>query len=108
MKYRAYSVFFPSRLRSQEIVTAGMPLPAINQIPIHICKAFFLTAAPLSFPPLVLSRLPSTCADRSSSQNETIAWCKAHDVVVNSYSPLGVPDWRVDQSSFFLLFVQYA
>jgi 2,5-diketo-D-gluconate reductase A len=52
----------------EEIVAAGMPVPSINQIPIH----------PYRF----------------SSQVETIAWCAAHGVVVNAYSPLGVPDWH--------------
>ena len=52
----------------QEIVDAGMPLPAINQIPLNIY--------------------------RSSSQAATIAWCLRHNVVVNAYSPLGVPDYH--------------
>lgn len=52
----------------EEFVAAGVLLPAINQIPIHIY--------------------------RSSSQSDTISWCNSHNVVVNSYSPLGVPDWH--------------
>lgn len=53
----------------EELVTAGLPLPAINQIPIHIY--------------------------RSSSQAETIEYCQRNGITVNSYSPLGVPDWHV-------------
>lgn len=53
----------------EEIVSAGMPLPAINQIPIHIY--------------------------RSSSQSETIEYCQRMGITVNAYSPLGVPDWHV-------------
>lgn len=52
----------------QEIVDAGMPLPAINQIPFNLY--------------------------RSSSQMATISWCLRHGVVVNAYSPLGVPDYH--------------
>ena len=52
----------------QEIADAGMPLPAINQIPFNLY--------------------------RSSSQLATIAWCLRHNVVVNAYSPLGVPDYH--------------
>lgn len=57
----------------QEFVVAGVPLPAINQIPMH--------------------------PYRSSSQNSTIAWCKDNGVLVNAYSPLGVPDWHVFPAS---------
>lgn len=56
-----------------EIMNAGLVLPAINQIPIHIY--------------------------RSSSQMETIEFCQQHNIVVNSYSPLGVPDWHVFPAS---------
>jgi len=52
----------------QEIADAGMPLPAINQIPLNLY--------------------------RSSSQLATIAWCLRNRVVVNAYSPLGVPDYH--------------
>ena len=37
--------------------------------------------------------LPFSFADRSTSQSDTISWCKAHGVTVNAYMPLGVPDW---------------
>jgi diketogulonate reductase-like aldo/keto reductase len=57
----------------EEIVIAGMPLPAINQIPLNLY--------------------------RSSSQLETIAWCLRHNVVVNAYSPLGVPDYHTYNTS---------
>ena len=52
----------------EEIRLAGMPMPAINQIPYHIY--------------------------RSSSWAETQAYCQRHGILVNSYSPLGVPDWH--------------
>jgi 2,5-diketo-D-gluconate reductase A len=52
----------------EEIRLAGLPMPAINQIPIHIY--------------------------RSSSWAETINYCLRHGIVVNSYSPLSVPDWH--------------
>lgn len=51
-----------------EIEAAGMVLPAVNQIPVHLY--------------------------RSSSQLDTIEWCQAHGIVINAYSPLGVPDWH--------------
>ncbi len=51
-----------------EIEAAGLPLPAINQIPIHLY--------------------------RSSTQMETIVWCNARGILVMAYSPLGVPDWH--------------
>ena len=52
----------------QEIIDAGMPLPAINQIPLNI--------------------------SRSTTHAALISFCKAHGIVVNAYSPLGVPDWH--------------
>jgi 2,5-diketo-D-gluconate reductase A len=57
----------------EEIRLAGMVMPAINQIPIHIY--------------------------RSSSWAETIDYCQRHGIVVNSYSPLSVPDWHVFPTS---------
>jgi 2,5-diketo-D-gluconate reductase A len=50
----------------QEIQDAGMPLPAVNQIPFNIY--------------------------RSSSWAQTVSWCQRNGVVVNSYSPYGAPD----------------
>jgi len=52
----------------EEIRVAGMPLPALNQIPYHIY--------------------------RSSSWAETQDYCLRHGIAINSYSPLGVPDWH--------------
>jgi len=52
----------------QEIIDAGMPLPTVNQIPFHLYNA--------------------------QSQMELIAFCKAYNIVVLSYSPLGIPDWH--------------
>ena len=49
----------------QEIIDAGMPLPTVNQIPFHLYNA--------------------------AAQLPLVAWCKAHDIVVLSYSPLGIP-----------------
>ena len=43
----------------QEIIDAGLPLPAVNQIPFHLFH--------------------------SSVQAETIAFCVAHGVLVNGY-----------------------
>jgi diketogulonate reductase-like aldo/keto reductase len=60
------SNFDPSNI--QEIIDASMPLPSVNQIPIHIY--------------------------RSSTQMNTILFCQRHNIVVNAYSPLGVPDWQ--------------
>ena len=57
----------------EEIRLAGMPMPAINQIPIHIY--------------------------RSSSWAETISYCQRHGIAVNAYSPLGVPDWHTFPTS---------
>ena len=52
----------------QEIEAAGLPLPSVNQIPINVF--------------------------RSTSQADTVAWCKAHNVTVVAYSPLGIPDYH--------------
>lgn len=52
----------------QEIIDAGLPLPAVNQIPFHLYNA--------------------------AAQLPLVAWCKSHDIVVLSYSPLGIPDWH--------------
>ena len=54
----------------QEIIDAGMPLPAVNQVPFHLYNA----AAP--------------------SNQALHAFCKAHNIVLLSYSPLGIPDWH--------------
>lgn len=52
----------------QEIISAGMLWPAVNQFPIHLY--------------------------RSSTQMNSISFSQRHGIVVNSYSPLGVPDWQ--------------
>lgn len=57
----------------REIIDAGYPLPSINQIPIHLY--------------------------RSSTQEDTISFCRAHNILVNAYSPLAVPDWHVFPTS---------
>jgi len=52
----------------QEIIDAGLPLPALNQCPFNVY--------------------------RSSSQMDLVNFCRQHDIVFNGYSPLGVPDWH--------------
>lgn len=68
-KARSIGVSNYNATHLQEIKDAGMPLPAINQIPFNIY--------------------------RSSSWAETTNWCLRNGVVVNSYSPFGVPDLHV-------------
>lgn len=53
----------------QEIIDANLPLPSVNQIPVN----------PHLYAP----------------QKELIAMCNTHNILVNSYSPLGIPDWKV-------------
>lgn len=65
---RAIGVSNYNASQLEEIRAAGYPLPALNQIPLNIY--------------------------RSSSQLETISWCLRHGIVVNAYSPLGVPDYH--------------
>lgn len=65
---RSIGVSNYDRGQLQEIVDAGMPLPAINQIPYH--------------------------SYRSSTWADTVAWCNRHGVLVNAYSPYGVPDYH--------------
>ena len=52
----------------QEIIDAGMPLPSVNQIPIHLYTY--------------------------AAQKPTIDWCKAHNITVLAYSPFGERKWR--------------
>lgn len=52
----------------QEIIDAGLPLPSVNQIPFNIF--------------------------RSTSQSDTVAFCRAHNITVVAYSPLGIPDFQ--------------
>jgi 2,5-diketo-D-gluconate reductase A len=52
----------------QEIIDSGMPLPAVNQVPFHLYNA--------------------------AAQMALLAFCKAHKIVLLSYSPLGIPDWH--------------
>lgn len=51
----------------QEIIDAGMPLPAVNQIPIHLYTY--------------------------AAQKDTIAFCQKLNITVLAYSPFGIPDW---------------
>jgi diketogulonate reductase-like aldo/keto reductase len=50
----------------QEIADAGLPLPAVVQNPFHIAH--------------------------SVGEMDTLAYCNAHNITFNGYSPLGVPD----------------
>jgi diketogulonate reductase-like aldo/keto reductase len=52
----------------QEIIDAGLPLPAVNQLPYN----------PHLFSP----------------QRELLAMCREHKILFNSYSPLGIPDFH--------------
>lgn len=52
----------------QEIIDAGLPLPAVNQLPLHIYNA--------------------------AAQRPLLDFCRAHGILVVAYSPLGVPDWH--------------
>ena len=52
----------------QEIIDAGLPLPSVNQCPYNPYLA--------------------------SAQAELLAMCKKHNIIFNSYSPLGIPDWH--------------
>lgn len=52
----------------QEIADAGMPMPAINQVPFHLY--------------------------RSSTQMDVLAYCARHGVTLLGYSPFGVPDYH--------------
>ena len=52
----------------QEIIDAGMPLPALNQVPYHLYNA--------------------------AHQQPLKAFCDVHGIVLLSYSPFGIPDWH--------------
>lgn len=52
----------------QEIIEAGLPLPALTQNPFHIY--------------------------RSSSQMDVLNFCSQHGILFVGYSPLGVPDYK--------------
>ena len=52
----------------QEIIDAGMPLPAVNQVPYHLYNA--------------------------QSQQGILKFCRSLNITLLSYSPLGIPDWH--------------
>ena len=52
----------------QEIIDAGLPLPAVNQVPFHLYNA--------------------------RAQADIHAWCIAHNITLLAYSPMGIPDWH--------------
>ena len=52
----------------QEIADAGMPLPAVNQVPYHLYNA--------------------------AHQQPLKAFCEKNGIVLLSYSPMGIPDWH--------------
>ena len=51
----------------QEIIDAGMPLPAVNQVPFHLYNG------------------------ASAANAALLAFCKAHNIVLLSYSPVRLP-----------------
>jgi diketogulonate reductase-like aldo/keto reductase len=59
-----------------EIIAAGLPLPAVNQVPFNIWHS----------------------ADAQSGG--LLDYCKAHSIVFNGYSPFAVPDRRVYPAPF--------
>jgi diketogulonate reductase-like aldo/keto reductase len=65
-KARAIGVSNFNSTQLQELKDAGKLLPSVNQIPFYTYH--------------------------SSVQNDTIAWCRDNGVLVNGYSPFGVPD----------------
>lgn len=67
-KARAVGVSNYNMTHFQEIIDAGLPLPALSQNPFHIY--------------------------RSSSQQANRDWMEAHNITFLAYSPLGVPDWH--------------
>ena len=52
----------------QEIADAGLPMPAVVQNPFNI--------------------------GHSSAEMSTLAYCNAHNITFNGYSPFGVPDHK--------------
>jgi len=67
-KIRAVGVSNFNTSHLQEIIDAGLELPSVNQCPFN--------------PHLY------------TAQKELVEFCKAHDILFNSYSPLGIPDWH--------------
>lgn len=50
-------------------------------------------------PPVVLARLFIACGAAAAvfnfaAQQETVAFCRAHNITVLAYSPMGIPDWH--------------
>ena len=66
---RALGVSNYNATQLQEIADAGLPLPAGTQNPFNI--------------------------GHSSSEMDTLAFCKSHNIAFNGYSPFGVPDHKV-------------
>lgn len=65
---RAIGVSNYNETHLQEIIDAGLPLPALTQNPFHLY--------------------------RSISQESYITFCRTHNITFLGYSPLGVPDWH--------------
>ena len=88
----------------QEIIDAGMPLPAVNQVrwgrrechqPLFVLPAPRITPRPPPPSPPLLPQVPFHLYNGASPANAALlAFCKAHNIVVLSYSPLGIPDWH--------------
>ena len=68
-KARAVGVSNFNATQLQEIVDAGLRLPAYNQCPFHLY--------------------------RSRTQQQTREFCAAHNITFGGYSPLGVPDEQI-------------
>eukprot|EP00038_Savillea_parva_P014522 m.11199 g.11199 ORF g.11199 m.11199 type:complete len:323 (-) comp2828_c0_seq2:186-1154(-) len=67
-KIRAVGVSNFNMSHLQEIIDAGLELPAVNQCPFN--------------------------SHLYSAQKELVKFCKVHNILFNSYSPLGIPDWH--------------
>jgi diketogulonate reductase-like aldo/keto reductase len=123
---RAIGVSNFNSTQLQEIITAGLPVPAVNQIPFFLYHSVEQVRGAEGWRPASGRRVScgiglvvvedGRCDERWSAlshpthatahsalpspltptpQADTIAWCAKHGVVVNSYSPFGVPDRRV-------------
>ena len=66
---RAVGVSNFNQTHLQEIIDAGLRLPAYNQCPFHLY--------------------------RSQTQESLIRFCRQHNITFGGYSPLGVPDWQI-------------
>jgi diketogulonate reductase-like aldo/keto reductase len=140
---KAIGVANYDRAQLEEIAAAGYPLPAVNQIPLHLYRSSSqvqaasrararaakrtmhrscMCRAPPFFPGsrhgnhgmrFRVVRVATVCCSRARpcasprcsappprecdparGQADTVAYCHANNIVVNAYSPLGIPDWH--------------